>query len=67
MSENAKGALKLKNLFNRAKKLSPCILFLDEIDNVGKNRKDVLTDYHKQNLQNNSITNSFYFLSNNKN
>ena len=66
MSENAKGALKLKNLFNRAKKLSPCILFLDEIDNVGKNRKDVLTDYRKQNLKNYSTTNSLYFLSNNK-
>ena len=66
MSENAKGALRLKNLFNRAKKLSPCILFLDEIDNVGKNRKDVLTDYRKQNLQNYSTTNSLYFLSNNK-
>ena len=66
MSENAKGALKLKNLFNRAKKLSPCILFLDEIDNVGKNRKDVLIDYRKQHLKNYSITNSLYFLSNNK-
>ena len=66
MSENAKGALKLKNLFNRAKKLSPCILFLDEIDNVGKNRKDVLTDYRKQHLRNYSTTNSLYFLSNNK-
>ena len=66
MSENAKGALQLKNLFNRAKKLSPCILFLDEIDNVGQNRKDVLTDYRKQKLKNYSTTNSLYFLSNNK-
>lgn len=66
MSENAKGALQLKNLFNRAKKLSPCILFLDEIDNVGQNRKDVLTDYRKHKLKNYSTTNSLYFLSNNK-
>ena len=66
ISENAKGALQLKNLFNRAKKLSPCILFLDEIDNVGQNRKDVLIDYRKQNLKNYSKTNSLYFLSNNK-
>ena len=66
MSENAQGALQLKNLFNRAKKLSPCILFLDEIDNVGQNRKDVLIDSRKQNLKNYSKTNSLYFLSNNK-
>ncbi len=57
MSENAQGALQLKNLFNRAKKLSPCILFLDEIDNVGQNRKDVLIDSRKQNLKNYSKTN----------
>lgn len=66
MSENAKGALELKNLFKRAKKISPCILFLDEIDSVGQNRKDVLTDYRKKILLNSSTTNSSYFLSNNK-
>ena len=64
ISENAKGALQLKNLFNRAKKLSPCILFLDEIDNVGKNRKDVLIDYNKQKVKNYSTTNSLDFLLN---
>nr|YP_009633163.1 ATP-dependent zinc metalloprotease FtsH [Ulva lactuca]QBS48021.1 ATP-dependent zinc metalloprotease FtsH [Ulva lactuca] len=66
ISENAKGALELKNLFKRAKKISPCILFLDEIDSVGQNRKDVLTDYRKKILINSSTTNSHYFLSNNK-
>lgn len=66
ISENAKGALELKNLFKRAKKISPCILFLDEIDSVGQNRKDVLTDYRKKKLINSSTTNSHYFLSNNK-
>nr|UFQ87354.1 ATP-dependent zinc metalloprotease FtsH [Ulva torta] len=66
ISENAKGALELKNLFKRAKKISPCILFLDEIDSVGQNRKDVLTDYRKKKLINSSTTNSYYFLSNNK-
>lgn len=66
MSENAKGALELKNLFKRAKKISPCILFLDEIDSVGKNRKDVLIDYRKKRLLNFSTTNSSNFLSNYK-
>jgi len=66
ISENAKGALELKNLFKRAKKISPCILFLDEIDSVGQNRKDVLVDYRKKILINSSTTNSYYFLSNNK-
>nr|YP_010020695.1 ATP-dependent zinc metalloprotease FTSH 1 [Ulva rigida]QOK35614.1 ATP-dependent zinc metalloprotease FTSH 1 [Ulva rigida] len=66
ISENAKGALELKNLFKRAKKISPCILFLDEIDSVGQNRKDVLVDYRKKILLNSSTTNSYYFLSNNK-
>lgn len=66
ISENAKGALELKNLFKTAKKISPCILFLDEIDSVGQNRKDVLIDYRKKVLINSSTTNSDYFLSNNK-
>nr|QUB02944.1 ATP-dependent zinc metalloprotease FtsH [Ulva sp.]UAV85729.1 ATP-dependent zinc metalloprotease FtsH [Ulva prolifera] len=66
ISENAKGALELKNLFKRAKKISPCILFLDEIDSVGQNRKDVLIDYRKKVLMNSSITNSYYFFNNNK-
>nr|YP_010835545.1 cell division protein FTSH [Ulva meridionalis]WFS80013.1 cell division protein FTSH [Ulva meridionalis] len=66
ISENAKGALELKNLFKRAKKISPCILFLDEIDSVGQNRKDVLTDYRKKVLINSSTTNSYYFFNNNK-
>jgi len=32
------GVMRIKNLFNRAKELSPCIIFIDEIDAVGSTR-----------------------------
>jgi cell division protease FtsH len=32
------GALKIKNLFKTARKAKPCIIFIDEIDAVGKQR-----------------------------
>ena len=59
-SENAKNTLQLKNLFNIAKKTSPCILFLDEIDTLGQNRKDVLTYNRRQTPQ--GTTNSLQLI-----
>ena len=38
-----KGALQIKKLFNLAKTKAPCILFLDQVDRIAQNRKDVLT------------------------
>ena len=32
------GALKIRNLFKKAKETSPCIIFIDEIDAIGKKR-----------------------------
>ncbi|WP_339044904.1 ATP-dependent zinc metalloprotease FtsH [Candidatus Zinderia endosymbiont of Aphrophora alni] len=32
------GALRVRNMFNNAKKYSPCIIFIDEIDAVGRQR-----------------------------
>lgn len=32
------GVMRIKNLFNRAKELAPCIIFIDEIDAIGSTR-----------------------------
>nr|YP_009367484.1 cell division protein [Pseudoneochloris marina]ARK14475.1 cell division protein [Pseudoneochloris marina] len=44
LTKNTKqvGSEKLKDLFQVAKEKSPCILFLDEIDSIGKRRNDIL-------------------------
>ncbi len=36
------GAIRLRNLFNQARKNTPCILFLDEIDAIGRARNEVM-------------------------
>merc|ERR1719384_891895 len=40
------GVMRIKNLFNRAKQLAPCIVFIDEIDAVGSTRNTVSTSPH---------------------
>ena len=39
--ENADEILRMKQFFKLARKQKPCILFIDEIDAMGKNRNDV--------------------------
>ncbi len=38
------GPLKLKNLFQEARKNAPCIVFIDEIDTLGQKREQVMTN-----------------------
>ena len=33
------GSARVRDLFNRAKKLAPCILYIDEVDAIGRSRK----------------------------
>ena len=40
--ENEKGAQRLKNLFEEARKVAPCIVFIDEIDTLGESRQNVM-------------------------
>ena len=35
------GALRIRKIFSRAKELAPCILFIDEIDSIGRARSSV--------------------------
>ena len=39
------GAMRIKNLFEMAKKNSPCVIFMDEIDAVGGTRVDTHAYY----------------------
>ena len=40
--ENEKGAQRLKSLFEKARQLAPCIVFIDEIDTLGETRQNVM-------------------------
>ena len=39
------GTERLKDLFKKARKMSPCLLFLDEIDTIGQKRPNVITPF----------------------
>ena len=38
------GASRIRNLFSEAKKNAPCIVFIDEIDAVGRQRSGIYSD-----------------------
>ena len=40
--ENEKGAQRLKSMFEKARQLAPCIVFIDEIDTLGETRQNVM-------------------------
>ena len=42
--ENEKGAQRLKKLFEQARKVAPCIVFIDEIDTLGESRQNVMSN-----------------------
>ncbi len=33
------GASRMRDLFNQAREMAPCILYIDEIDTIGKSRR----------------------------
>jgi len=46
------GVVRIKNLFNRAKELAPCIIFIDEIDAVGSTRSATTLTPHSSDTLN---------------
>jgi len=51
------GPRRIRNLFEDAKKLAPCIIFIDEIDAIGTSRKRSLSaSYSKENTLNQLLT-----------
>ena len=43
------GSKKIKNLFKLARELEPCIIFIDEIDSIGKDRKKTMNRHSEYN------------------
>ena len=44
VGENEKGAQRLTKLFEQARKVAPCIVFIDEIDTLGESRQNVMSN-----------------------
>lgn len=40
--QNGRGIQRLKNLFDEARQLSPCIVFIDEVDTLGEKRQQII-------------------------
>lgn len=54
-TDDMKDVARLKQIFRLAKKKAPCILFIDEIDNIGQNRKDVSTYFNAKQITNQNL------------
>jgi len=50
------GPKRIRNLFDDAKRLAPCIIFIDEIDSVGASRKYNMTSSSKESTLNQLLT-----------
>ena len=44
VGEDEKGAQRLTKLFEQARKVAPCIVFIDEIDTLGESRQNVMSN-----------------------
>lgn len=40
--QKGRGIEKLKEIFNRARQLAPCIVFIDEVDTIGEKRENII-------------------------
>lgn len=54
----------LKKLFDKARELSPCILFIDEVDTLGSSRENVLLDSSLTEIGNDPSMESFSSIGN---
>ena len=68
-TNNSKPSWSIRHAFRRAKQLAPCILFIDEIDALGRSRGNIVTDINEivasapgsRNIQATPLSNSSFF------